>query len=404
MAFETLAVDRAHHLYELALHHTSDTAEHAPLRCRAWLGIAEGLRIAEKNQQALSLLDRAEAVAKDYDLDELLAHVHVLRGNLLYPLGDWQACLEQHEKARIFARRAGALRLEVRALGGMGDAYSVAGRMRSAYTHTKRCVELCQQHGLVGIEIGNLAQLAFFRYHQLKLEGALEHCDQCIAGAARIGHMRAELVAHHWKSLILIEMGRYGHAWRAAEQSLERARTLGAARFEKASISLYCKALALRGERARAEVLLDETERAASQEDVAYSGSMRCGVRAVIASDAEHRRRALEAGEQALTAGTFGQNHLFFYREALEAAAIARDAQLVERYTARLAEHTASSRPVEPLSDRLGRRSGLFPAPPARPPGHHRVAPDWRPGHRARPAAHRQRYGARGVVRHCASD
>ncbi len=341
MAFEALAFDRAHHLYELALYHTRDIAGHAPLRCRAWLGMADGLRIAEKNQQALSLLDRAEAVAADHDLDELLARLHVLRGNLLYPLGDWQACLEQHAKAEIFARRAGALQLEVRALGGMGDAYSVAGRMQSAFTHTKRCVELCRQHGLVGIEIANLAQLAFFRYHQLKLEGALEDCDQCIAGAARIGHLRAELVAHHWKSLIHLEMGRYGHALRAAEQSLERARTLGATRFEKASIALYCKALALSGERERAEILLDETEESASQEDVAYSGAMRCGVRAAIASDTLHRRRALEAGERALAAGTFGQNHLFFYREALEAAAVARDPQLIERYAARIAEHTS---------------------------------------------------------------
>jgi hypothetical protein len=98
------------------------TAEDDVERCRALLGLAAGLRIVDRQELTLQILERAEAAAVAHDLAPELARLHHLRGNLHFMLGNLAGCREQHERALEHAGRAGSPELEARALSGLGDA------------------------------------------------------------------------------------------------------------------------------------------------------------------------------------------------------------------------------------------------------------------------------------------
>src|SRR5690606_16731431 len=63
--------------HEQALEAAQDDAD----RCRAWIGLAAGMRMVDRYKEALDALDRAEAVAGD-GLALERARLHHLRGNL----------------------------------------------------------------------------------------------------------------------------------------------------------------------------------------------------------------------------------------------------------------------------------------------------------------------------------
>ena len=70
-------------------------------RCRALIGIAEGLRIADRQQRALEVLEAAEAAAIEEELVSERARIHYLRANVYFPLGKIDECHSEHEKAAI---------------------------------------------------------------------------------------------------------------------------------------------------------------------------------------------------------------------------------------------------------------------------------------------------------------
>ena len=96
-------------------------------RCKAWLGLAAGLRLSSDYNDALELLEQAEPIAVQHDLTLELARLYHLQGNLHFPLGNVNACKVAHEKALKFARQAGSAEAEARSLGGMGDAAYARG-------------------------------------------------------------------------------------------------------------------------------------------------------------------------------------------------------------------------------------------------------------------------------------
>lgn len=90
-------------------------------RCQAWIGLAAGLRVTDRFDEAFAILDKAAAAARIDDLAER-ARIHHLRGNLCFPLGRLVECMKEHERALNCARAANWPEMEARALGGLGDA------------------------------------------------------------------------------------------------------------------------------------------------------------------------------------------------------------------------------------------------------------------------------------------
>jgi hypothetical protein len=122
--------------------------------------------------------------AQNYLLAEQ-ARIHFLRGNLCFPRGDLEGCLREHGIALELARHAGTAELEAMALGGLGDAEYVRGRMISALDRLRQCVELCERHGFGRIEVANRAMMAFTQWFAGDTRGAL-----AVAEKARTPHTR----------------------------------------------------------------------------------------------------------------------------------------------------------------------------------------------------------------------
>ena len=125
-------------------------------RSTAWIGQAEGMRILDRFDDALAALDKAESVATEHGRADHLTQIHYLRGNLYFPMGNIDGCLEQHELALKFARDAGRSKERRVPWAGLGDAHYQRGHMITANERFRRCVEFSRKNGFGRIAVANL--------------------------------------------------------------------------------------------------------------------------------------------------------------------------------------------------------------------------------------------------------
>jgi tetratricopeptide (TPR) repeat protein len=335
------AMPEAGAAYQVAL----EAAEGDHERCRAWLGLAAVKRVTEDLDGAFVDLDRAEAVASRLGLDAELARVHFLRGNLFFPRGNIQGVLDEHEKSLRFAKAAESVELEAAALGGLGDAEYVRGRMISAYERFRACVELCRVHGFGRIEVANASMLGhtglYFRAQSDALADALASAE----AAARVGHQRAELNARLAAIFALYEMAEFGRVKKEVGKASALVRALGAARFDQPCLLCLGKVALAEHRRTDAIELLSRALAVARETSVGFHGPTICGALALAIEDPAERHEMLREGDSLLGLGSVAHNHLRFYPDAIATALELRDWEAVERYAGALESFTRA----EPL-------------------------------------------------------
>jgi class 3 adenylate cyclase/tetratricopeptide (TPR) repeat protein len=314
-------------------------------RCRAWLGLAAGLRVTDRFDEAFAMLDKAATAAATDDLAAERARIHHLRGNLCFPLGRLVECLHEHERALDCARIASSPELEARALGGLGDAEYARGRMARAHRHFSRCVELSHASGAGRIEVANLSMVAHTQVYLNDFSEALATSQIAVELAARVGHHRAEIIAHYAACNVFRSTGEFARVKIHAERALVLARQLGARRFE--AVSLNDLAMVARAEASSAEAmdLLHRALTISRETGVGFVGPWILGHLAVTTEDPVERQTALTEGEEILRKGAVGHNHLWFFRYAIDASLHSQDWEGAERYSAALEDY---ARP-EPL-------------------------------------------------------
>ncbi|WP_428268402.1 serine/threonine-protein kinase PknK [Haliangium sp.] len=316
-------------------------AERDRLRCRAWLGLVDGMRVTDDSDGALAVLDRAQVVAEAHDFAAERAVVHYLRGSLRFPRGDLDGCLSEHQQAREHARRAGSTECEARALGGLGDAHYMGGRMLTAYRYLSDCIELCRRHGFVDIEVAHLTMRGVTHYYQNQLAVALRDGDDAATAAARGGYTRAEVVARcGLTGWILIEMGHLDRARREFEAALGKAKRLGARRFEAVSHTFLARIAALEGDHDQAEALAHQAIAGCRDTGEAFFGPMALAVLGLATRDPGERARAFEQAQAVLAAGAPAHNHLYVYRDGMDAALAAGELDRVDDFAAALEAYT----------------------------------------------------------------
>jgi predicted ATPase len=322
--------------------------ERALRRCQAqaWIGLAEGLRMADRDREALALLDRAHAVASAHDFVAELADIHYLRGNLLFPRGDLDGCLAEYTRARALAHRAGLPLREARAASGLGHAHYMRGQMISAQTHYDHCLALSRGHGFDDVIASNLSMRGLARFYQNDLQAALQNGEEAAALAARVGHRRAELNALcHCTGLMWSELGHVERAHQVYARAIELSRELGALRFEASAWLFLGKLLAMQGRYDEALPLIERSLAHSRQIGIAYVGPIALGALALVTTDAAVREQALAEAEHVLRTGVSSHNHLYFYRDAMEVSLATGDHERLARYALALEQYTAA----EPL-------------------------------------------------------
>jgi class 3 adenylate cyclase/tetratricopeptide (TPR) repeat protein len=334
------AMTDARGAYEAALAAAGDDAE----RSQAWLGLAAVKRVTDDIEGAVADLDRAEAAGLLPDAD--LARAHLLRGNLCFPKGDIEGCLEHHGKALEIARRAGAAELEAAALGGLADAAYMRGRLRTARDRFGRCVELARSLGLGRIEVANLPMVGHCLIYTGEFDRALEVGHQALELASRVGHLRAEIVAHNLLANVGAARNEPDRCEEAARRLVQLARQIGSKRFEANALKCRAEVMRLRGRCEEAEALLGEALALARESGIHYVGPWMLAQLAATTRDPSRRVQALAECETLLAQGSIGRNHLWAYRFAIEASIGAAAWGEAERYAQALEDY---ARP-EPLA------------------------------------------------------
>jgi tetratricopeptide (TPR) repeat protein len=314
-------------------------------RCRAALGLADGLRVSDGLVEALALLLSAQQIAEQKEFVPELARLHHLRGNVFFPLGKIDGCRAEHEQGLAYARRSGSPEAEARALGGLGDAAYAQGRMRSAFQHFSRCVALSQEHGFGRIEVANRSMVGFTRHWLAEMRQAFEDGTAAARAAVLVGQPRAELLGETVCGMVSLELGWFDAAERHLGTALRLARQLGARRFEMQTSPSKAANAFKRGSAPEALALFRKALEGIDDASVQFYGPFIFGGLSRAIEQADERANWLAKGEAVLRRGCVGHCHFYFHRDAIEAKLLARDRAGVLRHADALEAYTEA----EPL-------------------------------------------------------
>jgi class 3 adenylate cyclase/tetratricopeptide (TPR) repeat protein len=329
-----MAASRA--AYERALEAAGDERKKAS----ALLGLAAVKRVTDDLDGAFADLDRAQAAAEQHGLVEMRARIHFLRGNLHFPRGNIAGCLAEHGQSLQLAREIGSPELEAQALGGLGDAEYVRGRMISAHRHLQHCVDLATEHGFGRIEVANRSQSAHARLYFSPQRVVLEQALTAAEAARRVGHHRAELNARVAGVFATFALGDFPRLKDQIEEARAIVDRLGAHRFMQSCLLYLGKAVRAEGRHGQALDLLEQAMAISRETGLGFHGPNILGALAEAAQDPQQRRRALAEGEAIIRAGAVGHNHLRFYPDAITTALDLGEWDEAERYAKALEDYT----------------------------------------------------------------
>jgi tetratricopeptide (TPR) repeat protein len=307
------------------------------------LELVASLRILGRYQQALDALAQAEQLTGRHEPLEL-AKIYYMRGNIFFPMGRADDCRAAHETALAHAIAADSAECEARVSGGLADAAYVDGRMLTAFANFSRCIDLAREHGFAAIEIANLPMRGWGHYYRCDPAAALRDGLASVAGAVRQHKVREEMLAHAASQYFAWELGDSALSRRQCKRASELAKRLGAGNFEPFNLLNLALLTAAQDRGKAVEIAAAAVERARAT-GPAFTGPWALGALAVVAEDADTRRRAVAEGLELLNKGALAHCHFWFYRHAIDASIAAGDWAEVEPLAARLEAFAAA----EPL-------------------------------------------------------
>ena len=306
-------------------------------RARARLGEASALRVIDRVDEALRLLDEAETPLAAGNCLADLSRLEHLRGNLLFPKGEIDACRMAHERALGHAQTIGSRRHEVRALGGLGDAYYALGRFRTSHEYFTRCVDLARELGLGRVELANLPMVGFALCTMGEFEKARAVAEQARKAASAAHQARAEIIACHLAMFTDFMCGRPQKTEAVFERAQELSMQIGARRFEPENLAFAAEALRQMGHRKEAIERLERALAIARETGMDYCGPVVLGYLALAANErSELREQALKEGLELIADGGLFHNVFFFCCAAIECCIELNEWERIELFADRI--------------------------------------------------------------------
>jgi class 3 adenylate cyclase/tetratricopeptide (TPR) repeat protein len=322
--------------------------ERVELELELRIALVTSLRMVDRYEDALEQLQLAELLASENQRLVMLARIHTLRGNILFPLGQVERCLAEHQAAFEFAQQAGSDEEQARALGGLGDAYYVGGRYQTAHEQFDRCVTLCRAQGLTSIETAYLPMRATTHMYCLRFAKALDDCHSVMELIAREGIARGAILSRNISSWTYLECQEFAKAQDDARSGLELVDKLGAMRFVPLFNDIFARIRLREGDRAGASKLLEESWTISRKTGVKFLGPFVLGAIALAASDPAARREALREGKAILDRGCVSHSYFWFYRDAIEVSLAQGDWAAAQAYAVELASYFRAETPPWP--------------------------------------------------------
>jgi len=249
-------------------------------------------------------------------------------------MGNIDGCLAAHGKALDYATEAGSPEAEAKALSGLGDAWYMRGRMRTAHGYFSRCITVAQGHGLSGIEASNLIMRGDIDLYLGNREAGIADIHTGIELAQRIGDQRAVIVAKSVISHVYAEAGDGLRAEELAREMLGICEAIGARLFSADAQYLWAHALIVQGAREAALEHVQSATALSRQAGMAYLGPTCLAIEALLADDPATAAEALAEGERLLDEGAVSHNYVEFYRFAVETSLERGAWDEAERYAA----------------------------------------------------------------------
>ena len=312
----------------------------------AWFGIASALRVMDRHEEALDALERAESALEETADAQMRARMSTLRGNLCFPLGRFDACLEAHQQAYRFAHEANSPLELARAFGGLGDAHYQRGHIVTARSHFAQCVKEAREHGLIGVLLANLPMLGITQVYCGEFAAGRTSLQEALEIARRVGDLRSELISSVCLTAGLILRGQREERRKMASEALQLAKQLGARRFYAECLGIVASTMTAPEDRTEGLRLVEESLQLSREIGMSYCGASLLGVLARLTPDPARRAAALAEGEMLLAGGCVSHSYLEFYQQAIEISIEQRDWRAARSYANELAAYTAE----EPLA------------------------------------------------------
>jgi tetratricopeptide (TPR) repeat protein len=297
---------------------------------RAEIGIASALRNANRYEEAIAALGRAEEAASRASIS--VAQAHYLRGGLEFARGRIDASQAAHERALILATDSGATELRTQALSGLADAHYGAGRLVTAARTLDECIASARANGLLGVESANLPMLAIMSVFLNENARAKKLAGEALELARTLSRTRAEAISFGAQSLACRVRGEYEEARLAALPAIELTRKLGSVVFEQTVFYYLAQAQLGLGELQQARESAEHGVALCRTHGKHFVGAALLATRARLEPDQEARNAMLVEGEAVVTAGTLSFNRFWFYESAIEVRLAEADAAGARRY------------------------------------------------------------------------
>jgi tetratricopeptide (TPR) repeat protein len=204
---------------------------------------------------------------------------------------------------------------------------------------------LSREHGLGRIEVANRSMAGFSRIFLNEARAAREDASAAAHAAALVGQPRAQMLCETLGVFASYEIGDMKSVLVHLDRELQIIRQLGARRFEAQNIEMRARVLLDSGRRREAAELLREALAICREVGTQFSAPKAVSALSRAVDDDGERRRLLAEGAAMLQCGAVGHNHLWFYRDAIEAMLAAGDPANALRYVCALEDYTR----VEPL-------------------------------------------------------
>ena len=309
-------------------------------RCRAWMGLAEGLGLSGENEELISVLEDAEKIAKEHLLILELARIYQIRGVGYFHQKNPEACLDANLASLKYAREANSPEAEAQALSGIGDAEYTRVHLMSAYRYFDQCIELAREHGYSRVIAANLPMRGSMSLWKNDIESMKADFYEALDLAEKTRHVRAEMVAL-LGARFLADIGELNEGEKLLQRGLALTSRLGWSYAEVYFVSELGRTAILRGDllkgRKLAQEAVDKVKKIES--GMPSLGSSTLGVLALALEDSDQCQSALQEAEVYLDTGSVTYI-LMFYQDAMESCLqmtlwdeVDRYAQALENYT-----------------------------------------------------------------------
>jgi tetratricopeptide (TPR) repeat protein len=203
---------------------------------------------------------------------------------------------------------------------------------------------LSREHGFGRVEVANRSMVGICRIYLNEPRQARDDASAAVRAAALVGQPRAELIAETLDTECCYELGEYDAAKVHLERVTRLSRQLGARRFEAHGLEMQARILLDTGRAAEAAQMLREALAMCRDVGMQFTGPKAHSALSRAVDDKAEQDRLLAEGEELLRRGSVGHNHLWFYRDAIEAMLAAADAPRALRYADMLEAYTRSEK------------------------------------------------------------